>query len=243
MKKLHADLLQRLQKKNETKVQLLVERSAHKEVKDSSNLFKIAPLNAQEESALKEILTANNAENKDISDDLLELKRLTSELKAINSQAVILHGERIKKAQALFKKYREGAFSTWLLQTYGNRQTPYNFLQYYEFYTSLSDTLREKMLSMPKQAVYTLASRQGNLETKLTFIEDYQGESKRGLLTKIRNAFPLAPKDKRKENFSDKVINTLSKLLEDLDKKSWTPSDFESKKIKDLISRLTKELR
>lgn len=243
MKKLDAELLQRLQKKNETKVQLLVERSVHKEANDLSSFFKALPLSTKEEEDLKEILTSNKAENQDISYDLHELKKITSELKAINSQAVILHGERIKKAQSLLKRYRDGAFTAWLIQTYGNRQTPYNFLQYFEFYTSLSSTLREKMLSMPKQAVYTLASRQGPQETKVSFIEEYQGESKKGLLNKIRDTFPLAPKDKRKENFSDKVINTLSRLIEDLDEKTWTPSDFESRKIKDLISRLTKELR
>lgn len=243
MKKLDAELLERLQKKNVTKMQLLIERSAQKEGNEVSPLLQTSPLNAKEESQLQEILSCNNVEDCDISSDLFELKKITSEVKAINSQAVILHGERIKRAQILLKKYREGAFSSWLLQTYGNRQTPYNFLQYYEFYSSLTGTLREKMLSMPKQAVYTLASRQGNQETKLNFIKEYQGETKKGLLTKIRDTFPLSQKDKRRENFSDKVINTLSRLIEDLEEKTWSPSDFESKKIKDLLFRLTKELR
>jgi len=242
MKKLDSQLLERLQKKNETKMQLLVERSTHKESPNISSLFKVAPLNPGEEIALKELLSLNNSENFDISQDFFELKKITSELKAINSQAIILHGERIKSAQILLKKYREGAFTSWLIQTYGNRQTPYNFLQYYEFYSSLTTTLREKMLDMPKQAVYTLASRQGDLNIKVSFVREYSGESKRRLLTKIRNAFPLSTKDKRKENLSDKVINTLSKLIEDLEEKSWSPSDFESKKIKDLLSRLSQEL-
>lgn len=66
--------------------------------------------------------------------DLAELSLITSEVKAINNQAAILHGERIKKAQTLLKSYQEGAFSAWLNATYGNRQTPYNLMQYYEFF-------------------------------------------------------------------------------------------------------------
>ncbi len=39
---------------------------------------------------------------------------ITSEVKAINNQAIILHGERIKKAQEILKNYRDGAFTAWL---------------------------------------------------------------------------------------------------------------------------------
>ena len=90
--------------------------------------------------------------------DLEFLTTITSEVKAINNQAIILHGERIKQCTRTFlTKYRDGAFSAWLISTYGNRQTPYNFLQYYEFYQSLNLELQKRMDDMPRQVVlYTL---------------------------------------------------------------------------------------
>ena len=105
-------------------------------------------------------------ESYDFDDDLKALMAITSEVKAITNQAVILHGERIKRAQEILKKYRDGAFTAWLFATYGNRQTPYNFLQYYEFYTVMPQALHPKLDQMPRQAVYSLASRAGALREK-----------------------------------------------------------------------------
>ena len=46
-----------------------------------------------------------------------------------------------KERKTILKNYRDGAFSAWLIATYGNRQTPYNFLQYYELYITLPEHL------------------------------------------------------------------------------------------------------
>ena len=81
-----------------------------------------------------------------------------------------MHGERIKKAQEILKSYRDGAFTAWLLAAYGNRQTPYNFLQYYELYTALSPGLHSQLEAMPRHAVYVLASRSGELTQKETMV-------------------------------------------------------------------------
>ena len=166
------------------------------------------------------------------------LSAITSEVKAINNQAAILHGERIKKAQEILKKYRDGAFSAWLIATYGNRQTPYNFLQYYELHTSLPQTLHPKLDEMPRQAVYTLASRSGPFEKKQEIIKNYQGEPKQELLSLIRKTFPLALDDKRKQDAAEYAIQVLTRLHKQLIETPLRPSAEQKKTFHDLLKSL-----
>ncbi|MEI8301336.1 MAG: CT583 family protein, partial [Chlamydiota bacterium] len=107
-----------------------------------SNVFHVEDLSIQDKFSLERILKTYFDEPRQLTQDLEELCKITSEVKAINNQAVLLHGERIKKAQQILKHYKIGAFSSWLIAVYGNRSTPYNFLQYYEFYISLSKAIQ-----------------------------------------------------------------------------------------------------
>ncbi|MCI0382183.1 MAG: pGP6-D family virulence protein [Chlamydiae bacterium] len=162
-----------------------------------STIFQISDLNEKEKIALQSLLEQYRLEKQEIQNDLKDLIAITSEVKAIHNQAIILHGERIKKAQEILKNYQSGAFTAWLKSAYGNRQTPYNFLQYFELYISLSKTLQKKMDEMPRQAIYSLASRPVSKEKKEEIIQNYQGETKQQLLTLIREKFPLPSQDKR----------------------------------------------
>lgn len=238
MKDLDSVLSLKMNQKNQTRLQTLADRS----LALPSMGFKALPLSESEASFIHNILLENKTKNSRVETDFDALKSLTQEIKAIQTQAIILHGERIKKAQFLLKQYKDGAFTEWLIAVYGNRQTPYNFLQYYEFYLSLTDLLRPKLLDMPKQAIYTLASRSGDLEKKQFIVESYQGESKHLILAKIRTTFPLSATDKRKEKFSESVILTLSRLLDQMDQKEWSPSKLEKEKITALLKALLKEI-
>ena len=174
----------------------------------------------------------------DIEPDLSSLSTLTSEVKAIANQAVILHGERIKRAQEILKKYRDGAFTAWLFATYGNRQTPYNFLQYYEFYTTLPSNLHPLIDQMPRQAVYSLASRGGAIERKTEIVRNYSGQSKQELLTLIRQEFPLTEDDKRHPNLAAHAIQLLKRSKELLKNRLCVPSVQEKKQIQSLLLQL-----
>src|ERR1700688_3342203 len=162
------DLLNlRFKTKETQKMTALVERANNGDLSSFAGIFRIAALDEKEKSDLENLLKnyrLNEAYDVDI--DFKALSAITSEVKAITNQAVILHGERIKKAQEILKKYRDGAFTAWLFTTYGNRQTPYNFLQYYEFYSLISPAYHPKIDQMPRQAIYTLASRAGPLDQK-----------------------------------------------------------------------------
>ena len=74
-------------------------------------------------------------------------------------------------------------------------------------------------------------------------MRQYQGEPKHLLLAKIRSTFPLPSHDKRKQRFSDTVIATLSRLVDDVDGREWHPTSVEKKKIEALLKALLHEVR
>ncbi len=242
MSKVNDLLFSRLKQKF-SKMTELAEVSSKGQLSSFSGVFKVHPLSDQEQTSLEELLKSYQGEMEvSIERDLHVLSGLTSEIKAISNQAAILHGERIKKAQEIFKNYRDGAFSTWLLTTYGNRQTPYNFLQYYEFYLSLPSDLLPKLDEMPRQAVYTLASRDAPLEKKKELLENYQGETKNEVLELIRQTFPLEESDGRKEDLPLIASSMIQKLSRLLSQKRFKPTSIEVESLKSQIEALTELL-
>jgi hypothetical protein len=228
------------QKESQTsKMTALVERASNGDLSSFSGVFRVTALNNAETSVLQSILT-NFRQNDscDLEADLKALTTITSEVKAITNQAVILHGERIKRAQEILKNYMDGAFTAWLYATYGNRQTPYNFLQYYEFYTQMPQTLHPKIDQMPRQVIYSLASRSGDLIRKEEIVRNYMGQTKQELLNLIRLEFPLDEKDKRLPNVSAQAIIFLKRAREMLKKNICVPSESEKKVMQELISQL-----
>jgi hypothetical protein len=239
MGKLNSLLNLRLKNKNpKPKMTALAERSKDGGLSSFSGVFKIAKLNDEEKENLSNILTTFHDNDADIQEDLNSLITITSEVKAITNQAVMLHGERIKKAQTILKNYKDGAFTAWLIVTYGNRQTPYNFLQYYEFYKSMPNNLHELIDKMPRQAVYTLASRDGEIEKKQEIIKTYNGQKKQELLGIIRNLFPLEEKDKRQANIANQIISALMKIKSLTSHPLYLPDDQQKKEINTLIEEL-----
>lgn len=185
------------QETKSAKMAQLVQRSHEGNPTGFEGMMTSYTLSDEEKGQIKELLERYSEEGSTKSGDVQQLCQLTVEVKAITKQALLLHGERIKRAQTLLKSYKEGAFSSWLIQTYGNRQTPYNLLLYFEFHQQLPQDVKNKLDLLPKQAVYTLASREGSLENKVKLIEAYKGESKDEMLQLIRGYFPLKTEDKR----------------------------------------------
>jgi hypothetical protein len=212
MSNVNALLNARLKKSDQSKMAALAKQSATGNLTSFSGIFGTSELNDQEKTTLEDLLKSHLVDGKDFTQDLNTLISITSEIKAINNQAAILHGERIKKAHTILTGYRDGAFTAWLMAAYGNRQTPYNFMQYYDFYEAMPKTLRPQIEAMPRQAVYTLATREGTLEKKQEIVEKYNGETKVQLLQMIRESFPLAPQDRRRKNIADSTILGLTRL-------------------------------
>ncbi|MCB1149591.1 MAG: CT583 family protein, partial [Chlamydiia bacterium] len=202
----------------------------------------VSDLSLGEQELLQEILSEYADTGCDVSRDLTELISITSEVKAINNQAALLHGERIQRAQKVFKKYREGAFTSWLMATYGNRQTPYNFLQYFEFYQALPKALHSQVESMPRQAIYTLASREGDIGKKVEIVKDFSGQTKDELLRLIRDAFPLADQDKRRRKQGEAAVHELRKVLKLLTERRAKVSARQKTMIRELIDEILEAL-
>lgn len=221
------------------KVTALVEKANNGDLSSFSGVFRVAALSEKEKEAIASILkTHRSSETFSIDADFQALSGITSEVKAIANQAVILHGERIKRAQELLKRYRDGAFTAWLYATYGNRQTPYNFLQYYEFYITMPPSVHPLIDQMPRQAVYSLASRNGPLDRKEAIVKSYAGQAKQELLKLIRLEFPLAEDDKRLPHLASHAISFLKRARETLKNPLSTMQSEEKQKIRKLLDQL-----
>jgi len=243
MKGVNSLLDQRLTKKGkDSKTAALAKKSATGDLSGFSGIFGISELTSQEKDLLHQILFDFGDKNKSIKKDLTTLISISSEIKAINNQAALLHGERIKKAQEILKNYKDGAFTAWLLATYGNRQTPYNFMQYYEFYSSIPPMLRPQIEEMPRQAIYTLASREGPIDKKVEIVEDYKGQTKDEILRIIRETFPLSNKDKRKRNYGEAAIQHLEKVYSVLSERKVKVKKGQKKMIAELLESITELL-
>lgn len=240
MSKVNTMLTQRFKMATEklSKMTGLAELSSSGQLSSFSGVFRVSELSEKEQQSIQTLLGAYSHEEQDTEKDLHSLLSITAEVKAINNQAAILHGERIKKAQEILKPYRDGAFTAWLVTTYGNRQTPYNFLQYYELYMALPQMLHPKLDEMPKQAVYTLASRAGSLEKKEEIVRGYEGEPKQELLSRIRNAFPLAKDDKRAPDYAEYAINSLNRLHTLLKGSDFRPTPKQKTALQELLKSL-----
>jgi hypothetical protein len=206
-------------------------------------MFGEAKLSEQEKERLHHLLhdflEGSTPQDDKIAEDYQTLSRITSEIKSISNQSILLHGERIKKAQQLLKGYKEGAFSAWLVATYGNRQTPYSMLQYYELYHILPDPVRPLIEHLPKKAAYTLASRDGSLEEKVDIIREYKGERQRDVILLIQKKFPCAEYDKRRRPTS--LVSEIEKLVRQLEAASL--SSEEKKHLLLLVERCQKIAR
>lgn len=239
MEKVSTLLTQRLKiKEKSKKMTAMASQSTAGNRSGFSGIFSLVELSQKEKDLLENMLKEYAIDEVNISTDLHSLISITSEVKAINNQAAILHGERIKKAHTILTRYRDGAFSSWLITAYGNRQTPYNFMQYYDFYHTMPKTLRPQIEAMPRQAIYTLATRAGPVEKKQEIIENYSGETKTELLMLIRNQFPLKNMDKRRQNIGDGVILNLKRLCDVLAQKPITISREQKNTIYELLAHV-----
>lgn len=239
MSNVNALLSLRLKKgEQSSKMAEMAKQSANGNLTSFAGMFSVSELNEHEKNFLETLLKTYTTDDSSLDVDLDALISLTAEVKAINNQAAILHGERIKKAHDILVNYREGAFSAWLIAAYGNRQTPYNLMQYFLFYEASPKTLRPQIENMPRQAIYTLASRDATLEKKIEFVKSYRGQTKAELLIKIREIFPLGKSDKRKENIGESVIHALEKACRSLQRKDARLNKSQKEAIVRLIEHL-----
>ncbi len=189
--------------------QAFEEREASKST-DLITRFSLTELTKDEDIEIQKILfdgfAANTASEEQVTRDHKSLATIISQIRAIECQNVLLHGERIRKAQEILKPYKDGAFTRWLKLAYGNRQTPYRILQYFEFFNSLTGEVKQLMQSMPKKAAYVLASRDGNQERKIEIIKEHHNDKPDNIIRIVQETFPLEDGDRRRLKANDTVL-------------------------------------
>lgn len=242
MTNINTILNQRVKKNDSPKMSSMAKQSASGNLSSFSGMFASGELSEQEKKQLEALLKSytKDDEQKTLDHDLYALISITSEIKAINNQAALLHGERIKKAHDILLRYADGAFTAWLISAYGNRQTPYNLMQYYDFYESLPRQLRPQVELMPRQAVYVLASRAGSHEQKEEIVKNYKGETKVEVLSLIRQTFPLAQTDKRQQEIGETILSTLVKIVKQIEGKKFSINASQKKRIQSLLQQIKK---
>jgi hypothetical protein len=185
--------------------------------------FLASPLSREEDSAIQNILWNEyrlEIEDEQVGVDYKNLLELTTQIRAIERQSVLLHGERVFKARNVLKKYRKGAFTQWLIVAYGNRQTPYSFLQYYEFFKALDDETQKMVQEMPKKAAYILARRRGGHEKKVEIIKKHYNSKPGEIIQIVQDIFPKNDgKIRMKVKNDDVILNSISSNLHILFKK------------------------
>lgn len=222
MSKLKNLLEQRFAHNNSQKMRSLAQQSSSGQLSPFNSIFGPTQVSSTEQDKIQRLLQEHAIEQDIPQQDVHLLAFLSAEIKQIHHQSVLLHGERIAKAKQILTHYKEGAFSQWLILTYGNRQTPYNFLLYYELFLSLPDHLKPEAEKMPKQAIYSLASRKGSQEQKEAIIRNYKGENKNTLLSIIRNTFPLDQNDARSARPTQQALALIEKGLSLLESHNQT---------------------
>lgn len=228
---------------HDSKMAVMAKKSANGDLSSFAGLFSIADLSFSEKEGIESILKRYAVEeDQKIDEDLNRLISLTSEVKAINNQAALLHGERIKKAHQILIHYREGAFTAWMIAAYGNRQTPYNLMQYYEFCEAMPKHLRPQIELMPRQAIYALATRAGSIKQKQRIVENYKGETKIEMLTIIRQTFPLESSDKRKQQLGPTLVQTLQKISKQLNEAPISLTPAEKRQVLSLLKQIQQSI-
>lgn len=196
------------------------------------SFFGVKPLDTSEGLVIEKILIENfrpeSKTEKEVDEDVNQLKMLTSEIKAIHKQGVILIGERVYKAREILKSYVDGTFVKWIDATFDSRRTAYNMLSYYELYLLLPNHVKEDFKKMPQKAAYMLASREGEIEKKADIINEYHHLKANELICLIDEQIPALRRNSpgfRKLSFVEifrflKKVQAKKKFLTHRDKES-----------------------
>ena len=172
------------------------------QVNSFNSVFDTKPLDSSESAKLKKLLVdgfqPGTIQEEQVESDITTLKQITSEIRAIGKQCIILLGERVCCAREMLKPYKDGTFTRWLESAFGTRKTGYNALSYYELYTALPrEDLRDRFKQLQHRTAYILASRDGDIETKAEIISEHHDKTHEELVMLIKEKLPVAEGDRR----------------------------------------------
>ena len=91
---------------------------------------------------------------------------------------------------------------------------------------------------MPRQAIYTLASRDAPLKDKQQIVKNYSGQTKAELLSLIRERFPLEDEDQRKQSIADSALQALKKVFNQLDRKNLKLTRKQKRQLNEILDEI-----
>ena len=183
-------------------------------------VFNFRPLDVEEALKIDQLME-ENAKNtmtgEQAAVDASRIKEISAEIKAIGKQGVLLIGERVHKAREILHSYVDGTFTKWLDIALPSRKTGYNALRYYELWESLPNDTQAIFKEIAQKPAYILASRTGDIETKVEIINSSKGMEIEALVTLIQEKLPTATRDQRKgKSPGCKLVDGVRKALERL---------------------------
>lgn len=210
-----------------------------------NSIFDTQPLDEEEVARLKSLLSesASTLSKEQIEQDTLTLKQITTEIKAIDKQGVILLGQRVKQARELLKPYRDGTFTQWLETAFGSKKSGYNALAYYELYQALpGEESKEAFKKLPNKAAYILASREATIEVKADVISSCREKTSKEAIDLIKQSFPSKEDDKRvKTPEHKKLIQEIIENLEKLQRVNFSIDSTDKKNLELIFTLLNHE--
>ena len=208
-----------------------------------NSLFDVKKLTDSESNEIERILEDgyDASMGGDIKSDLVEVKRITEEIKAVKRQELVLVGERISNAREIFKKYKDRSFKQWIGLAFGSFKSGYNYLSLYDLYLQLPDNVRGQLKAMPAKAAYILASKDGSIEQKTEIVQNHGHEETEELILQIREAFGVDRQRKAgKRPLIDQILNCMSKETKKLITRKDLLSTDHKKQIQYLLDQLQK---
>ena len=172
----------------------------------------------QEREFLQDLFDTHLVESEDykkITRDLDDLVKVTSELKSIQKQAVLLVGERIFQVRRILKNYatESDMFIKWIDRTFSSRKSAYNALSFYEFYSSLADdALKTNYKRMPAKISYILASKKADFDKKVQIVKNYQGQKQGEMLAIIKEELTTKKLSKTNLDTTTKTLLEIKRL-------------------------------
>ncbi len=201
------------------------------------SFFGVKPLDVTESHHIEKLLLENFQPGAILEDqvsvDIDRMKTVTAEIKAINKQGALLIGERIATARDILKSYKDGTFVQWMDSIFESRRTAYNMLSYFDLYCVLPDHAKENFKKMPQKAAYMLASRPGNVETKVELIGSYSNLKANDMMLLIQDKLPSNRPTRISHSYHTKLIDSVFSCVNKLQKRK---DELNQKQIRELAA-------
>lgn len=149
-------------------------------------------LTEKETNQLEELFKQSNL-RKDFIENISAIKLLTSQIKSIQKQHVLLVGEKIFKVREILRQMggEKTTFSSWINLVFSTKSSAYNALAYYEFFINLpNDQAKQLFQAIPHKAAYVLAARKGDVDRKVTVLKQISGKNNQDAIRIVNTHFP-----------------------------------------------------